>query len=395
MKVQKITICGGGNGAQTVVPIAIHNLDCTVDIYASYTDEAERLRLGVTERGGIETTGAVQVKARPGRISADPGDVIPGSELVLLVVPAFAHEVILREIIPFLERGAWVGAMPARGGFDYCAFQILERNDRGDIVLFGLQTLPWACRIQEYGRSVQVLGTKRAVDIAVRPVIRLQEVATLLEEMMGLTITSAGNFLALTLANTGQLIHPGIMYALFYEWKGESFREDEIPLFYHGLSKGGAQTLTNMSADIQSICVALDPRVDLSAVRSLKSWMLHSYRHTIEDFSSLQSAFVTNRAYAGLRAPMREISKGQFVPDFQTRYLSEDVPYGLSISQSIGRLAGVDTPAIESVIAWAEEHLGKDYMDANIEETRTPQRFGIQDIEALITFNSEKMKSYH
>jgi hypothetical protein len=180
------------------------------------------------------------------------------------------------------------------------------------------------------------------------------------------------------------------MYALFYEWNGESFREDGIPLFYHGLSKEGAQTLASMSADIQSICVDLDPRIDLSTVRPLKSWMLHSYRHAVEDFSSLQSAFVTNRAYAGLKVPMREISMGYFVPDFQARYLSEDVPYGLSVSQAIGRLAGVDIPTIDSVITWAEEQLGKDYLGANIDEARTPQRFGIEDIGALIAFEQQE-----
>lgn len=28
MKVRKITVCDGGNGAQTLVPIAAHNLGC-------------------------------------------------------------------------------------------------------------------------------------------------------------------------------------------------------------------------------------------------------------------------------------------------------------------------------------------------------------------------------
>ena len=114
MKIRKITICGGGNGAQTLVPIAAHNLGCPVDVYAPFADEAERLRAGVAAHGGIEITGAVQGKAQPRRISADPGEVIPGSDVVVLVLPAFAHESTLRQIAPFLDEGAWVGAMSAR-----------------------------------------------------------------------------------------------------------------------------------------------------------------------------------------------------------------------------------------------------------------------------------------
>ena len=34
MKVDKVTVCGGGNGAQTLVPIAACNLGCAVDLYA-------------------------------------------------------------------------------------------------------------------------------------------------------------------------------------------------------------------------------------------------------------------------------------------------------------------------------------------------------------------------
>ena len=114
----KITICGGGNGAQTLVPIAACNLGCAVDLYAPFGDEAARLQAGITTHGGLKTTGAVRSSARPRWISADPAQVLPGSEVVVLVLPAFAHESTLRQIVPFLDEGAWVGAMPARGGFD-------------------------------------------------------------------------------------------------------------------------------------------------------------------------------------------------------------------------------------------------------------------------------------
>jgi hypothetical protein len=95
--------------------------------------------------------------------------VIPGSDVVVLVLPAFAHESTLREVAPFLDEGAWVGSMPARGGFDYCAAHVLAEQGRDDVGLFGLQTLPWACRIREYGQVVHVLGVKDAVDAAARP----------------------------------------------------------------------------------------------------------------------------------------------------------------------------------------------------------------------------------
>jgi hypothetical protein len=341
-KIRKITVCGGGNGAQALVPVAAHNLRCPLDMYAPFADEAKRLRAGLVGHGGIEVTGAVQVKAQPCRVSDDPAEVIPGSDLVMLVLPAFAHESALRQIAPFLETGAWVGAMPARGGFDYCAARVLAEHGRDDVGLFGLQTLPWACRIREYGQVVHVLGVKSVVDATSRPAERIQHLTPLLQRMLGLPIGTAANMLALTLANTGQLIHPGIMYSLFADWDGSPFVADDVPLFYQGLTQAGARILAGLSDDVQAIRARLEHVLDLSAARPLKAWLLRSYGDAVVDPSSLWSAFVTNRAYVGLKAPVREVSPGQFVPDFHARYLAEDVPFGLAVCRALrtGRLPG-------------------------------------------------------
>jgi hypothetical protein len=388
MKVDKITICGGGNGAQTLLPIAARNLGCAVDLYAPLGDEAQRLRVGVEAHGGLEVYGAVQAQARPRRVSADPAEVIPGSEVVVLVLPAFAHEATLRQIARYLERGAWVGAIPARGGFDYSAVPVLHGAGREDVALFGLQTLPWACRIEAYGRQVHVLGVKKAVTAASRPAARIGQIAPLLERMLGLPIRAAGSLLALTLANTGQLIHPGIMYALFARWDGNPL--PEAPLFYQGLDAAGAEVLAGLSDDVQAIRARLEGRLDLSAVQPLRDWLLRAYGEAIADPSSLHSAFVSNSAYAGLKAPVREVAPGRFMPDFTARYLSEDVPFGLAASRAIAGLAGVETPAMERVIAWAGERLGRDYLGRDADQARVPQKYGLDSLEQLIAFAVER-----
>ncbi len=333
--VSKVTVCGGGNGAQTLVPIAARNLGCPVDVYAPYGDEAERM-----DRP-IELTGAVDAAAQPRLSSADPAAVIPGSQLVVLVLPAFAHEETLRQVVPHLDRDAWVGAIPARGGFDYCAAAILAEIGREDVKLFGLQTLPWACRIQTFGRRVHVLGVKQGVDAASRPADAIYQLAPLLTRLLGLPVHTAANMLALTLANTGQLIHPGIMYGLFADWDGEPL--GEAPLFYYGLDEPGAALLASLSDEVQAVRVQLGREIDLSAVRPLIEWLLAAYRPDIGDPGGLLSAFRTNRAYVGLKAPVRHLEAGGYAPDFTSRYLTEDVPFGLAVSRAIASMVGVST----------------------------------------------------
>ena len=54
--------------------------------------------------------------------------------------------------------------MPGEGGFDLCAIHVLGREFIRNSNLFALETLPWACRILDYGRQVEVLGTKKEVE---------------------------------------------------------------------------------------------------------------------------------------------------------------------------------------------------------------------------------------
>ena len=121
-------------------------------------------------------------------------------------------------------------------------------------------------------------------------------------------------------------------------------------------------------------------------MRPLKDWLLRSYGEAIADPSSLRSAFVTNRAYAELRAPVRQAAPGRFVPDFGARYLAEDVPFGLAVSRAIAALAGVETPVMDRVINWAGARLGKDYLGKDADQTRSPQNYGFADLAQLLAF---------
>ena len=387
----QITICGGGNAAHTLAGILAAQPANRVNVYLSLQAELIQWKEGIQAQGGIVVRrGQSQIIGRPERISAEPADAVPGAQLILLALPAFAHESVLQEITPYLDQGAWIGALPARGCFDLCARMVLGER-YAEMVIFGLQTLPWACRVQRYGREAIILGTKASVDLAARPAERGGEMASILGNLLNLDLKSISSFLSLTLAGTGQLIHPGIMYGLFHHWDGEPFVE--APLFYQGIDASTADFLQALSDEVQSIrrrLVEITPDLDLSAVRPLAEWLRHSYENDIADRSSLQAALVTNRGYAGLKAPMRSQDGGLY-PDFQARYLSEDVPYALVATRGIAELAGVPTPTMERVITWAQDKLGKEYLVAgslrgrDVSDSRAPQRFGIDTLENLFT----------
>ena len=386
----QITICGGGNAAHTLAGLMAAQQELRVNVYTPFSEEVRQWLQGTTARGGITViTPDGTLTGRPHRVSAEPAAVIPGSRLVLLALPAFAHESTLRAIAPHLEDGVWVGVLPARGGFYWGARHTLgDKKDR--VTIFGLQTLPWACRIQQYGREVAILGTKAEVDLATHPAHHAGEIITLLNDLLRIRLRPIASFLGLTLADRGQIIHPGIMYGLFHNWDGRPY--DEAPLFYQGVTAATAGILQQLSDEVQTVRAVLEnryPELDLTAVQPLSEWLLRSYGDMITDTSSLQSCFVTNRSYVGLRAPMRPAGGG-LVPDFQARYLAEDVPYGLVVTRGIAELAQVATPAIDRVITWAQAGLEKKYLvkgklkGRDVVASRAPQPYGFEKLDDVI-----------
>lgn len=393
MDIKAITICGGGNATHAIIPIIRDNFSGKINLFLPYKDEADCfIRLIIEKKSIIAIEGKYKYYGRPDKVSKFAEEVCPDADLILLPLPAFAHELTLCQIAPFLKEEAIIGAIPARSGFEYSALKILKDHHREKVRIFGLQTLPWACRIREYASKVEILGEKEAVGLAAFPTDTTFELSSFLTHLLNLNIVPLPNMLTLSLANIGQIVHPGIMYGLFKDNETKRYKKEEIPLFYQGVTKEIAQILEEMSKEILILTEELKKRyedIDLTNVLSLKEWLITSYKNSIEDKSTLETCFVTNRAYQGLSAPMREVENGCFLPDFQSRYLTEDVPYGLVVTKAIAQLAEIKMPIIDEVIVTVSKWMGREYLTdgylkgRDIKETRIPQNYGINCLEEL------------
>ena len=285
----RLTICGGGNAAHVLIALAAKG-GWEVDVFAPLADEAGRLQAGITARGGITARFAGEsIAGCPHHVSADPAEVIPESDVIVLILPAFAHGPTLEAIADFIKPNVSLGAVPARSGFDFQARSIL--NERGlSLRIFGLQTLPWACRIDTYGQTVDILGTKAEAAFALSPPDESSDWARQLTTLFGLELVVVDSFLTLTMANTGQLIHPGIMYGLSLDKESKTFGQNEIPLFYQGVDPSTAELLQAMSDEVQVITSELDGRLPdfkTNEVLPIYDWLLRSYPNHISDRSTL------------------------------------------------------------------------------------------------------------
>lgn len=358
--------------------------------------KVRQLRDGVFSGAGLRATGAISGLARRLRVvSADPADAIPQANLVILAVPAYAHRQVLERICPYLRDDAVLGFAPARAGLEFELGKIVQGiAPHGNRTVFGLQTLPWLCRVREVGRHIEVMGVKSRVFAAVLPGGAAADLVHRMTRLFGIEVLPLSNFLNLTLGNPGQVIHTGRMYALFGRRPGRTYHTEEIPRFYEELDQHAALLIDALSKEVVAVARAIEEAsggmLDLSGVLPIQQWLRMSYPREIRDCTTLLSCFRTNEAYRGVRTPMWEVSPGVFEPDFDHRFLAEDVPCGLVVVRAVAELVGVATSVIDEVIDWAQQKLGRQYLvdgrlrGRDMAALRIPQNHGIHSARALI-----------
>ena len=314
------------------------------------------------------------VFGKPVLITEDPAKISEGGDVdvVIMALPSLFHQNYLEALKPYLKPGVVLGAMPGQAGFDLCARFCLGDDFCSASNLFSLETLPWACRIVEYGKVVEVLGTKKEIDVVIAPkqgLTSVKPVQDLLQKIVGRLpiMKPSSNFLAVTLMNINSVWHPTISYSYYHD-KDPNKPMDEPPLFYQGATEYTGEMLDKCSDEVLEIKRVLKekyPNMDMSALTHVRDWMIRSYGDDIGDQSNLFRMLVTNKGYRGLTHPTIEVEIGgekKFLPNFQYRYFSEDLPCGLLVTRGIAELAGVETPNIDKVLIWAQKMMGKEYL---------------------------------
>lgn len=395
----KILVCGGGNGAHCLAALAASRPNVEVRVLTLFQDEAERWTKALEEGNMTLTIQHSQqktedVKSRPVLVTKDPAKAVAGIHMIFVTVPAFAHEGYLQAITPHVLENTLLIGLPGQAGFEFqCMKHLGEKAKQCAVASF--ESLPWACRIVEFGKHVQLLGFKESLGGAIlagsKSNFSAQSV-TIIQGILGKDphLKMVDNYIAVNLM-AKSFVHPPLMYGKWRNFDGKALPEK--PLFYQGIDEEQASLLSKVSDEIINTAqvIAEKRKVDMSAVIHIFDWFKEYYSQEIADKSSLMTAMRTNSAYNGLVHPMKTVTENGegYVPDFSYRYLREDIPFGLVVMKGIAELAGVATPTIDEVIAWGQEKLGMEFIvgselrGKDIDKTRAPQRYGFVTMDSL------------
>ena len=134
--------------------------------------------------------------------------------------------------------------------------------------------------------------------------------------------------------------------------------------------------------------------------------IIHNYYADVcERNDTMWDIFVTNPGYNGLVHPMKVGIKdnNKFVPNFDYRYLTEDVPFGLLVIKAIGQMCeNLKTPIMDMILLWCQQVMNKRYVkidkvgtfgeryvridldSEDVKHSRIPQLFGMHTIEEML-----------
>ena len=326
----KICVCGGGNLGHVVTGfMAARGADVSL-----LTRRPDRWQQQIS----VSTPDGETLKGTIGRISNRPEEVVADADMVLLCLPGYSIREELLHIRPFLKPGAAVGSIVSSTGFFFEAMELLPP----DTPLFGFQRVPFIARTVEYGHSASLLGYKPTLHIAIEQTENKEPLRQSIEHLLATPTILLGSHYEVSLTNSNPILHPSRLYTLWKDWH-EGVVYPSRTFFYKEWTDEASELLIAMDREFFQLLRVLPVREG-----SIPT-ILDYYEST--DAPSLTRKLRSIQAFKDILSPMKAMDGG-FVPDFESRYFTEDFPYGLRIIQQQARKHQTPTPVIDRVMEW-------------------------------------------
>ena len=326
----KVCICGGGSLGHVIAGWSAAKAKGQVSVYTGRPGEwASDIVVDTPE--GDTLTGHIF------KVSDDPREVVSPADVVLFCYPGYLIESTLKRLKPFFRKDAFIGSVFSSTGFFFDAREVLAP----DQPLWGFQRVPFIARVGEYGHSAHLLGYKSELKVAVENVPTEEKLSFVefLSEWFERKVTLLDNYFEASLSNSNPLLHPAVLYEMF---AGDKVYDRKIYL-YREWSESAAELLIKMDEEFFRLLEVLPVR------RGFLPTILDYYES--KDAASLAAKLRSIPAFQNLEAPMKQGPTG-WVPDYSSRYFSEDFPYGLKLICTLAHEKGVPVPTLDRVLEW-------------------------------------------
>jgi opine dehydrogenase len=346
-KDQKFCVLGAGHGGLAMAGhLAIKGFKVNL-----YNRKRTRIK-PVTQRKGIKIEGEVKGFGKIELASTNIQECIKGVDVLMVVVPAYAHPFIAETCAPYLKENQVVILNPGRTGGALEFYNVLKQKK--------LKRFPFIAEAQTFLYASRALGPahakifsiKNSVPLATLPAYWIPGVLKIINRAFPQFIPG-DNIFKTSFENIGAIFHPALTI-LNAGWIESTYGDFEY--YIKGASHSVAQVLEKLDRERLDVAAALGIKV-----MSARAWLYTAYSAAGHN---LHEAIQDNPGYLGIKAPDR----------LHHRYVDEDVPMSLVPLASIGDMLKVETPTIKSIIRIASIMRGIDFWKIG----RTVKNLGIK-----------------
>lgn len=324
----KICVFGGGNIAHS---LAAKLSDCQPVSAILLPEEHWSNHLSYEQDGVLRS-------ARYDVFATSDASIAAGMDVVFVALPQFAFRSALDRLGPYLREGQTVVMLPAPAKMSEYAEELIKKG----VKVVALQRVPYISRILSYGVSVRISNDRSEHKIVVSDVNMKDEWARLIPMWFGGKVSFLSSFVVFAFNNSNPLLHPSRLVVLFRDWRNHMFLSN--PPFYAEWTDESSEIYITADAEMKSVmerCQGIDLKCDYESV--LDHYGVKSARELTEKIRSIPS-------FKPILSPMKE-KDGKWVPDFSSRYFTEDIEFGTKTIQLFARQFGVKTPMIDKLIS--------------------------------------------
>lgn len=328
--IKRICICGGGGLGHTCAAVLSSKQDIEVSLYTRRPEQWQHTFL-------VHTPNGQDLHGHLTHISNNPQNIVPQADMVLLCLPAFLVEQTLKTIRLYLRKDTIVGAIVGNSGFFIFCHNLLPDTTP----LFAFQRVPFISRVINYGKEASLLGYKDQLLIATENIADNAAFCNEIAHLFDTPTDLLSSFYEVTLSNSNPILHTGRLYTLWKDWDGMPY--PQCPLFYHDWTDEASALEIEMDNEFFALLAAL--QVNTQHIDTL----LHHYEAT--DASSMTAKLRSIESLSAIPSPMKQVQSG-WIPDFTSRYFTEDFPFGLRFIYELAHQHHIPCPNIDKVYTW-------------------------------------------
>ena len=250
-------------------------------------------------------------------VTTDCGEAVADADVVILALPANGHRLAFDAAAPHLKTGQSV-IISSHSSFGalYLSRQLAKRGVTLPIVVWGTTLL--TARQQSDGASVHVNTIRQKVDFATVPKSAAAAGKALCTELFGDRFVERDGLLAISLSNLNPQNHLGIaLLNLTRMEKGEIWGQGEH------VTPAVGQLIEAL--DVERLRIAESFGLSVKTVREHFSLSFHVPPGSVSEMN--QQMHLEGRG-------------GQGPASAESRYIYEDVPFGLVPTSLLGRISG-------------------------------------------------------